>query len=152
MPSLNFPEYDFKLKRMNGKVQIFDTQRNKYVALTPEEWVRQNVIRYLMEEKHFPAALLGVEQGLTVNGMKKRCDAVLFDRQGKALIIMEFKAPTVALSQAVFDQVAVYNYRLNVDYFLISNGLTIFCCRCDVENARYEFLPELPDYEFFITH
>ena len=146
---LNLPKYDFKIKRLGEKLQIFDAQRRKYVALTPEEWVRQNFIRFLIEEKHFPPALLAVERELTVNGMKKRFDAVLFDKQGKALIIVEFKAPNIALSQAVFDQAAVYNYKLQVDYFLISNGLQHFCCRVDAANSRYEFLPEMPDYQFF---
>jgi hypothetical protein len=149
MFQLNLPEYRFKVKKTEKKLQIFDNQRKKYVALTPEEWVRQNFIRFIIEEKHFPAALLAVEYELIINNLRKRCDAVLFDKTMRAQLIFEFKAPSTALSQSVFDQVAVYNSKLNVRFFIVSNGLQHFCCSVNKENMRYEFLSEIPDYDFF---
>jgi type I site-specific restriction endonuclease len=147
--NLNLPEYQFNIRKSGNKLQIFDNQRKKFVALTPEEWVRQHFLRFLIEEKHFPAALLAVEKELIINGLNKRCDAVLFNREGEPLLIIELKAPQIPLTQAVFDQVAVYNSKLNVAYFIVSNGLQHYCCQVDKENVRYKFLPEIPPYEFF---
>ncbi len=149
MWQLNLPEYNFRIKKQNDKLSIFDSQRKRYVALTPEEWVRQHFIRFLIEEKGFPAALLAVEKELNVHGMKKRCDAILFDNQGQPILIVEFKSPAISISQAVFDQVAVYNTKLKVDFFMVSNGLEHYCCKVDTANARYEFLPEIPHFTDF---
>jgi len=151
MLQLNLPSYNFKIKKVNETLYIFDSQRKKYVKLTPEEWVRQNFIRFLLEEKHFPSAYLAVEKELVFNGMKKRCDAVLYDGQAQPLMILEFKAPHVPLTQSVFDQVAVYNYRLNVEYFIVSNGLEHYCCRVIKEHTKFEFLKEIPDYTNFLN-
>jgi len=146
MSQLNLPEYNFRIKKQNEKLFIFDTQRKRYVSLTPEEWVRQHFIRFLIEVKGYPAALLAVEKQLNMNGMKKRCDAILYDSDAKPILIIELKAQTVPISQATFDQVAVYNAKLKVDFFMISNGIEHFCCKVNTETARYEFFPEIPHF------
>lgn len=152
MLQLNLPEYNFRIKNQNEKLFIFDTQRKRYVSLTPEEWVRQHFIRFLIDEKGFPAALLAVEKQLNINGMKKRCDAILFDQHARPTLIIELKAPNIPISQTVFDQVAVYNAKLKVDYFMVSNGLEHYCCKVDTANARYEFLSEIPHFNDFLTY
>ncbi|MDR1585621.1 MAG: type I restriction enzyme HsdR N-terminal domain-containing protein [Prevotellaceae bacterium] len=149
MLQLNLPQYNFNVKKRGEKYVILDSQRKRYVALTPEEWVRQHFIRFLTEEKGYPPALLSVEHQLEVNGMKRRCDAVLFGRDAQAQLILEFKAPDIPVSQAVFDQVAVYNSKLKVDYFMLSNGMEHYACRIDLATAQYKFLPGIPDYSFF---
>ena len=146
MLQLNLPEYNFRIKKQDDKFLIFDSQRKRYVSLTPEEWVRQHFVRFLIEVKGYPAALLAVEKQLTMNGMKKRCDAILFDKEGQPFMIIEFKAPNVPVTQSTFDQVAVYNAKLKVSFFIISNGLEHYCCKVNTETARYEFFPEIPDY------
>ncbi len=146
MLQLNLPEYSFRIKKQNEKLLIFDSQRKRYVKLTPEEWVRQRFIRFLIEEKSYPAAYLVIEKQLNMNGMKKRCDAILYNVNVEPILIIELKAPNVLISQATFDQVAVYNAKLKVDFFMISNGIEHFCCRVNTENARYEYFSEIPDY------
>src|ERR1035437_5843021 len=123
MLQLNLPQYSFRIKKQNEKLVIFDSQRKRYVSLTPEEWVRQNFIRFMIEEKGYPAAYLAIEKQLNLNGMKKRCDAILYDNEAKPIMIIEFKAPKVPITQATFDQVAVYNAKLKVDLLIISNGI-----------------------------
>jgi len=146
MSQLNLPEYDFRIKKQNEKLFIFDTQRKRYVSLTPEEWVRQHFIRFLIEVKGYPAALLAIEKQLNMNGMKKRCDAILYDNEAKPILIIELKAPNVPISQATFDQVAVYNAKLKVNLFMISNGIEHFCCKVNTETSRYEFFSEIPHF------
>jgi type I site-specific restriction endonuclease len=151
MWQLNLPEYNFRIKKQNEKLQIFDSQRKRYVSLTPEEWVRQHFIRFLIETKGYPAAHLAIEKQLNMNGMKKRCDAILYNNEAKPIMVIEFKAPNVPISQATFDQVAVYNAKLKVDFFIISNGIEHYCCRVNSETARYEFFSEIPNHST-ITH
>lgn len=146
MYQLNLPEYRFSIKKQNNRLLVLDAQRKRYVTLTPEEWVRQHFIRFLIEEKGYPAALLAIEHSIELNGLRKRCDAVLFDSHAHPLLIIEFKAPTIAITQAVFDQVAVYNLKLNVRFFMISNGMQHYCCHIDQANCRYDFLPDIPSY------
>jgi len=146
MLQLNLPEYNFRIKKQDEKLLIFDTQRKRYVSLTPEEWVRQHFIRFLIEEKGYPAAYLAIEKQLSMNGMKKRCDAILYNEHALPVLIIELKAPSVSITQTTFDQVAVYNAKLKVDFFMISNGIEHYCCKVDTNNSRYEFFAELPDY------
>ncbi|MDD3320287.1 MAG: type I restriction enzyme HsdR N-terminal domain-containing protein [Paludibacter sp.] len=148
MLQLNLPPYNFRIKKENEKLFIFDAQRKRYVSLTPEEWVRQHFIRFLVEEKKYPAAYLAIEKQLIMNGMKKRCDAILYNELAQPVMIIEFKAPNVPITQQTFDQVAVYNTKLKVDYFMISNGLEHYCCRVNTENSNYEFFSEIPSYPF----
>ena len=151
MLELNLPACQFNVKKRDGKFFIFDSQRKRFVVLTPEEWVRQHFVRFLVDEKGYPAALLAVEHQLTINNMKRRCDVVLFNRVGEPQLIVELKAPSVPISQAVFDQVAVYNSKLKVEFFFISNGLEHFACKVDMENGKYVFLPTIPDYSDLLT-
>ena len=146
MLQLNLPEYKFRIKKLDEKMLIFDSQRKRYVSLTPEEWVRQHFIHFLINQKGYPSAYLAVEKQVNMNGMKKRCDAILYNDIALPVLIIELKAPTVPITQATFDQVAVYNAKLKVDYFMISNGIEHYCCKVDTDNARYEFFPEIPDY------
>ena len=150
MFQLNLPEYNFRIKKQDEKVLIFDSQRKRYVSLTPEEWVRQHFIRFLIEVKGYPAAYLAVEKQLSLNGMKKRCDAVLYNDHAIPILIIELKAPTVPITQTTFDQVAVYNAKLKVDYFMISNGIEHYCCKVNTVNSRYEYFSEIPDYSDLI--
>lgn len=146
MLQLNLPSYNFRIKEQNKKLLIFDSQRKRYVSLTPEEWVRQHFIQFLIEAKGYPSALLAVEKQLNINGMKKRCDAILYDMDANPVMIIEFKAPNVAINQQTFDQVAVYNANLKVDFFIISNGFEHYCCRVNTKTTQYEYFSEIPDY------
>jgi hypothetical protein len=144
---LNLPAYDAKIRKNEGKGNdIFDTFRGKYVRLTPEEWVRQHFLHFLCNEKHYPASLIRVEKSLMINSMSRRFDAVIYKNDGSPVLLIEFKAPEVKLSQSVFDQVATYNLALHADYLIISNGLSHYCCKMDYEKYRYHFLQDVPDY------
>jgi len=147
MLSLNLPEFDVKITSQGGKPQIFDVVRSRYVALTPEEWVRQHFVHFLIEHKGYPRPLLANEMQIKLNGTSKRCDSVLYRRDLSAQMIMEYKAPTVEITQKVFDQITRYNMVLHVDYLVVSNGLSHYCCRMDYENQTYHFLPDIPDYQ-----
>lgn len=147
LPELNFPHYDFRLRENNSRPEIFDEVRKKWVILTPEEWVRQHAMRWIIEEKKYPASLLAVEKSITVNGLTKRCDIVAFDKTGFPILIIECKAHDVEISQNVFDQAARYNMTLNVNLFLLTNGIKHFCCKSDHENESYTFLKELPEFK-----
>jgi hypothetical protein len=147
MLPLNLPSFPFKLQQQNGKNVIFDALRKKYVALTPEEWVRQHFIRFLIDYKGYPKGLLANEVQLVLNGTKKRCDTVLFNKDLSARMIVEYKAPHIEITQAVFDQITRYNMVLKVDYLIVSNGINHYCCRIDYNTMSYTFLPEIPDYQ-----
>jgi predicted type IV restriction endonuclease len=142
MTPLNFPAYEFRLK----PGEIFDPARKKFVTLTPEEWVRQHVIRYLNEDRGYPLSLMAVEVQLEINKLKKRMDILVHGRDLKPILIVECKAPSVKITQETFDQAARYNLSAGADYFFITNGLTHFFCKSDRESASYHFLKELPPY------
>ena len=146
MFALNLPPSDLKIIKRDGKNYIFDRLRRRYVALTPEEWVRQHFVRFLLEHKGYPAALLANEVSLSLNGTAKRCDSVLYDRNAAPRMIIEYKAPHVEITQKVFSQISRYNMVLHVDYLVVSNGLHHYCCRMDYEHLSYTFLPDIPDY------
>jgi len=145
MLELNLPHYEFSVTQ-SPPIKIFDFIRKKYVALTPEEWVRQNFLKYLVEVKNYPPSLIFLEQTLKVYKRQKRCDAVVYDKKGGPLMIIEFKAPEVAVTQKVFDQIARYNISLNVIYLIVSNGLKHFCCSIDAAAKSYRFLDDIPEY------
>ncbi|QUB70838.1 type I restriction enzyme HsdR N-terminal domain-containing protein [Prevotella multiformis] len=147
MMRLNLPPYPARVKEADGRRQIFDILRRKYVALTPEEWVRQHFIHYLIGYKGYPAALLANEVPLQVGEKRVRADSVLYDRQLRPRLIIEYKAPTIALTQKVFDQITVYNLLLHVDYLIVSNGLETYICKMDYTNHTYRFLEMIPDYK-----
>ncbi len=145
MLKLNLPLYEFRIKKQNNKIFIFDDIRKKHVTLTPEEWVRQNFIRFLVEEKSFPKSYIAVEHEINVNGLRKRCDGLVYNRQMQPMVILEFKAPSVNITQETFDQAAVYNSKVGAKYFILSNGMMHICCLLN-ENA-YVFLQEVPDFK-----
>ena len=146
-PNLNLPKYNFKLKRIEGIPYIFDIIRKKYVKLTPEEWVRQNLIHYLINEKKYSPLWIAVEKGLTYNKMNKRTDILCYDRTGKPLLIVECKSASVDINHAVFEQIALYNYELKVPYLLVSNGLTHYCCKMNYLNRNFTFLNDIPIFQ-----
>ena len=144
---LNLPQYDIKIREEGGKHTIFDFLRRKYVALTPEEWVRQHFVHYLIEQKGYPKGLLGNEVELRIGDKRLRCDSILYNKVALPQMIIEYKAPTIKLQQKTFDQISAYNLLLKVDYLIISNGLEHYCCKMDYENQKYLFLKDIPDYE-----
>jgi len=146
MQELNLPSYPFRIKSSENKRHIFDIVRKKYVVLTPEEWVRQHVLHYLVEEKNYPLSLIAVEKQLKINSLVKRTDIVVFNRDGKPEIIVECKAPSIPIAQETFDQIARYNYTLDANYLMVTNGLAHYYCQVDFKNETYLFLQELPNY------
>jgi len=146
MQSLNLPTYSFKLKSGRGRNLIFDEIRKKYIALTPEEWVRQNFIRYLISEKAYPASLISLEKHFTYNRMQKRSDILVYDRNANPVLMVECKSPDVKISQAVFDQIALYNLKFRVPYLIVTNGMYHYCCRYTEEKRNYIFLEDIPEY------
>ena len=146
MFSLNLPAFEAKIITRDGKRSIFDVIRRRYVALTPEEWVRQHFVHFLMTHKGYPQALMANEVQVQLNGTKKRCDTVLYRRDLTARMIVEYKAPEVEITQKVFDQITRYNMVLKVDYLVVSNGLCHYCCRIDYARNTYYFLPDIPHY------
>lgn len=146
MLSLNLPPFDVKMQQRNGKNFIFDPLRRKYISLTPEEWVRQHFIHFLTNYKGYPKGLLANEIQLNLNGTKKRCDTVLFNKDLSARMIIEYKAPNIEITQAVFDQITRYNMVLKVEYLIVSNGIHHYCCHIDYSTMQYTFLPDIPAY------
>ncbi len=147
MKKLNLPEYTFRITRTEeGKLLIFDHYRKKNVHLTPEEWVRQHILTFLTKEKGVPESLISIESGITINKLSRRYDALIYDRKGKAIMLIECKAPNVAIDQQTFDQVVAYNNVPKADYILVTNGLQHFCCKMDTEKKKYLFLNEIPSF------
>lgn len=147
MLSLNLPKIEVKITSNNGKYSIFDVLRRRYVALTPEEWVRQHFVHYLIQHKGYPQSLMANEVQVSLNGTKKRCDTVLYQRDLSARMIIEYKAPDVEITQAVFDQITRYNMVLKVDYLIVSNGMQHYCCKLDYQTNSYTFLRDIPNYD-----
>lgn len=149
--ALNLPDYPLNVKKNGNRLLVFDRLRKRFVALTPEEWVRQHFVEYLIQEKQFPSALMGNEVSLTQNGIKRRCDTLVADRQGKPLVIVEYKAPEIEITQQVFDQIVRYNMVLRARYLMVSNGMTHYCCHIDYDNNTYVFLTDIPRYEEIVA-
>ena len=147
MLALNLPTFELKMKDDGTKKSIFDVIRRKYVALTPEEWVRQHFVHYLMEQLGYPQELLANEVEVSLNGMSRRCDTVLYNRDLEARMIVEYKAPSIPITQNVFNQIMRYNMVLHVDYLVVSNGIDHYCCKMDYSTNNYTFLTEIPKYE-----
>lgn len=147
MQVLNLPQYQFKIKQSDFKTQIFDSVRKKYVALTPEEWVRQNFLQYMIQEKKYPASLIAVEAGLEYNQRKKRTDILVYNNSGKPYLMVECKAPDVKVTEKVFDQIARYNLVFQVNYLVVTNGLEHYCCELDYEHNTFKYLQEIPLFE-----
>ena len=147
MQQLNFPVYNFRFKNSENKVSMFDEIRKKFIILTPEEWVRQHVIQFLLVEKKYPKSLINVEKILKVNDLRKRYDIVVFNPDGSIFILIECKAPEIKTAQATFDQIARYNMTLKAQFLMVTNGHNHYFCHMDFENEKYQFLTELPSYK-----
>ncbi len=146
MQALNFPSFTFRFKNSENKVSIFDEIRKKFIILTPEEWVRQHVVRFLLEEKKYSKSLINVEKVLKINGLTKRYDVVVFNNDGSILVLIECKSTDVNINQSVFDQIARYNITLKAEYLMVTNGLNHYFCKMDYENEKYTFLKDLPEF------
>ncbi|MDB4903784.1 MAG: hypothetical protein JWQ63_3065 [Mucilaginibacter sp.] len=143
---LQLPPYPFKITDQNGQLILFDMIRKKNIVITPEEWVRQHFVQYLINQKHYPKTLIRLEGGHKLNGMAKRSDIVVYNSAGEKVLLVECKAPSVPIDQKTFDQVARYNMVHKVNLMAVSNGLDHYYCRIDFENQGYQFIEELPDY------
>ena len=147
MQELNLPKYEIRVSRQEGRLTIFDFLRRRYVALTPEEWVRQHFTHFLVGHKGYPKGLLANEVELTIGDKSLRCDSVLYDRELRPRMIIEYKSPHIKPTQKVFQQIATYNFLLHVDYLVVSNGMEHHCVKMDYDNQKYLFLDDIPDYE-----
>jgi hypothetical protein len=143
---LELPPYAFKINDTGGQLTLFDELRKKHIVITPEEWVRQHFVQYLINQKHYPKTLIKLEGGLKFNGMAKRSDIVVFNAEGKKILLVECKAPSVAIDQKVFDQIARYNMTHKVALLAVTNGLKHYYCHIDLKNQQYRFIEHLPDY------
>ncbi len=146
LTTLNFPQYNFRFQKKENKVYIFDEVRKKYVRLTPEEWVRQNTLHYLLKTKKYPSGLTAIEMSLKINNISKRADIVIFKPATTPWLLIECKSPSIPINHKTFEQIIRYNMRLNVQYFMLTNGLTHIFCKLDYENNTYTFIKDLPDY------
>ncbi len=144
---LNLPQYEIKISEKDGKRMIFDFLRRKYVALTPEEWVRQHFVHFLIEHKGYPKGLIGNEIELQIGAKRLRCDSILYNKMAQPQMIIEYKAPTIPIQQKVFQQISTYNLLLKVDYLIVSNGIQHYCCKMDYNNQKCLFLEDIPEYE-----
>ncbi len=147
MQKLNLPEFSFRIKTEDDKMFIFDTLRKKFVRLTPEEWVRQNFVQFLISRKNFAFSLIAIETSLKINNNQQRADLVVYNRSGVPLLIAEFKAPEVKISQQTFDQIVRYNMQLKVPFLVVSNGLNHYCCQINYSENSYTFLSDIPDFK-----
>lgn len=147
---LNLPPYPFRITERNGQFFVFDEIRKKTLLVTPEEWVRQHFVQYLVAQKKYPKSLIQLEGGLKLNGQSKRSDILIFNPSGEKILLVECKAPSVKITQAVFDQIARYNITYRVPLLAVTNGLEHFYCKIDFLKGKYFFVDELPDYEDLI--
>ncbi|MFX0557931.1 type I restriction enzyme HsdR N-terminal domain-containing protein [Maribacter sp. CXY002] len=146
MQPLNFPSYTFRVKNSQNKDLIFDVIRKKFVVLTPEEWVRQHVLQFLILDKKFPKSLINVEKQITINKLLKRYDIIVYNPDGTIHILVECKAPEIKIKQDTFDQIARYNFNLNATYLMVTNGMSHFYCQMLMEEEKYLFLREIPEF------
>lgn len=147
MQKLNFPDYTFRFKNSENKLAIFDGVRKKFVILTPEEWVRQHVVTYLLNDLMYPKSYLNVEKLLKINGLSKRYDIVVYNTDGSVFLLVECKATSVPITQITFDQIARYNMAAKAQYMMVTNGINHYFCSMDYEQEKYIFLKELPAYK-----
>ena len=146
MPPLNLPKTELKIVNRGGKTQVFDVLRRKYVALTPEEWVRQHFVHFLMHSNGYPAECIGNEVSIALGPVSKRCDTIIYGHEAQPVMIVEYKAPSVDITQRVFEQICRYNISLHVRWLVVSNGLQHYCCEIDYEKGTYRFVEEVPPY------
>ena len=147
MQELNLPKTELKIITKDGKLHVFDVLRRKYVALTPEEWVRQQFVHFLIGQKGYPAECIGNEVSINLNGTKKRCDTVVYGGNAQPTMIVEYKSPQVEITQQVFEQISRYNIKLRVKWLIVSNGLQHYGCQIDYESGTYQFVEDIPAYD-----
>jgi len=150
MRVLNLPSYPFRLSEKSGKTYIYDPLRRKRVALTPEEWVRQHFVQFLISARSYPTARIANEVSINLNNTSKRCDTVVYDDFMNPLVIIEYKSPEVAITDVAFNQISRYNSALRAPYLMVSNGLKHYCCRMDYLTMECRFLEDIPDYKGLI--
>ncbi|MBO5780154.1 MAG: type I restriction enzyme HsdR N-terminal domain-containing protein [Muribaculaceae bacterium] len=148
---LNLPAAPLRIEMHNGRWEVYDSIRDKWLVLTDEEWVRQNFVDYMCRTLGYPSSVIGNEIGLTLNRTQRRADTVVYGPDRRPMVIVEYKAPTVDITQAVFDQIVRYNMVLKARLLVVSNGLKHYCCEIDYENGSYKFLPELPHYKSLVS-
>jgi len=147
MTNLNLPIAELRIKKQIGKDYVFDRLRKQFVRLTPEEYVRQQFVSFLIEHKGYPSGRMVNEIEIVLGNVKKRCDTVLYDFYLQPLMVIEYKAPFAVINQKTFDQIARYNLVLQVPWLIVSNGIQHFCCRIDKDRKEYIFVNEIPEYE-----
>ena len=147
MNNLNLPAFQYKIKHIENKAYIYDILRKKFIQITPEEWVRQHFVNYLIGYLSYPKQLIANEVSIRLNSTSKRCDTVIYSKTLQPQVIIEYKSPEIDLSQAVFDRALRYNMVLRVKYIILSNGIKHICCKIDYDNNKYIFLPDIPKYE-----
>ncbi|MDC6389604.1 type I restriction enzyme HsdR N-terminal domain-containing protein [Maribacter sp. PR1] len=146
MQALNFPRYTFRFKNSQNTTLIFDIIRKKFIVLTPEEWVRQHVLKFLTTDKNYPTSLINVEKQIVLHGLKKRYDVVVYNPDGSIELLVECKAPQINISQTTFDQIARYNFNLDATYLMVTNGIQHFYCQMLYSEEKYKFLREIPEF------
>jgi hypothetical protein len=151
LKELNLPQYSFRISGKEGEEMILDPLRRRFVKLTPEEWVRQNFVQYLINEGRYPAGLIGIEVFFRLNKLKRRIDILVHNRNGMPVLIVECKAPDVKIDEAVFEQIATYNFKFKLPYLIVTNGIHHFACRFDHENMKFEYLLVIPLYEDLLS-
>lgn len=147
MIAIEFPAHDFKIVQENNKDLIFDRFRKRYVILTPEEWVRQNFLNFLVKTLEYPASLIGIEKEIYLGELKKRCDIVVYNRDTQPWMIVECKEMNVPLTQLTLEQIIRYHMVLPAAYLVITNGVNTYCCQHDVAAQQWKFVPALPGYK-----
>jgi len=144
---LQLPPYPFKISDQNGQLILFDVIRKRNIIITPEEWVRQHFVQYLINQKNYPKTLIKLEGRHKFHGMAKRSDIVVYNTSGQKILLVECKAPSVTIDQKTFDQIARYNMVHKVNLLAVTNGLQHYYCRIDFETRDYNFIEALPDYK-----
>lgn len=147
MIELNLPEIDCNIRKKEGKIEIFDVIRKKFVMLTPEEWVRQHIIHFLIFQQNYPRSLIKVESGLKYNQLKKRSDILVYNRMARPFLIVECKSYDINISQATLNQVSIYNKQLGAQFAMVSNGLTHYCCEFDQVEGKMKFIDSFPAFK-----
>lgn len=146
LPQLNLPQSSFQFKELYGKLTVFDILRKKFVVLTPEEWVRQNFVHYLINNLKYPKSLIKLESGVKINELAGRSDILVYNREGKCFLLIECKAPEVAINNKVFEQVGRYNLKHKAEFIGVTNGLKHYCCRIDHVQNKFEFQQGFPEF------
>ena len=148
LPLLSFPIAKLKVvKTDSGDLKVYDRLRKKFVSLTPEEWIRQNFVDWLINEKSYPESRIGNEIEINLNETRKRCDTLVYGIDFQPLMLVEYKAPDVEITQNTFDQIVRYNMKLKAKYLVVTNGLKLYCCVIDYKNSSYNFIPRIPDFK-----